>query len=69
MTQQGGAVIGWPVIIGVMIATGLVTGVILGLTREVFGFTGGTAGVGASIGIVGALLIARRRAQLRARQA
>jgi hypothetical protein len=26
-------------------------------------------GVGASIGIVGALLIARRRAQLRARQA
>lgn len=58
------AVMGWPTIVAIMIATGLVAGLILGLLRDAVGMTGGTTGVGASIGVVGALLIARRRAAL-----
>jgi hypothetical protein len=59
---------GWPAIIGAMVVTGLVTGVTLGLLRDVVGYGGGTAGVGAAVGIVGALLITRRNAALKARE-
>ncbi len=64
MTDTNDTVMGWGTILAIMVATGLVTGLILGLLRDAVGMTGGTAGVGASIGVVGALLIARRRAAL-----
>lgn len=64
MTDTNDTVMGWGTILAIMVATGLVTGPILGLLRDAVGMTGGTAGVGASIGVVGALLIARRRAAL-----
>lgn len=58
----------WPVIIAIMLATGVVVGMTLGLFGERLGLDGGTVttGVGAAIGVVGAMLIARRAAQLRA---
>lgn len=61
-------VMGWGAIIGAMVVTALVTGVTLGLLRDVVGYGGGTAGVGAAVGIVGALLISKRSAALKARE-
>jgi hypothetical protein len=57
----------WPVIIGILVATSLVLGVTLGLLHETMGLNPG-AGVGAGIGIVGALLITRRRKALAAQK-
>lgn len=58
----------WPVIIAIMMGTGVVVGMTLGFFGERLGMDGGarTAGTGAAIGVVGALLVARRNAQLRA---
>jgi hypothetical protein len=57
---------GWGTIIVTLVVVGLVTGLLLGLMNWLFGLSprvvGG--GVGASIGVVGAALIARRRAAL-----
>ncbi|MDP1827313.1 MAG: hypothetical protein Q8L48_28825 [Archangium sp.] len=52
----------WGVIVAIMIGTGLVAGLTLGLLHETIGLNPG-AGVGATIGVVGAILITRRRAQ------
>ncbi len=57
---------GWGTIIVTLIVVGVLTGLLLGLMSWLFGLSprvvGG--GVGASIGVVGAGLIARRRAAL-----
>jgi len=57
---------GWGTIILTLIAVGVVTGLLLGLLNWLFGLSPRVmgAGVGASIGVVGAALIARRRAAL-----
>ena len=53
-------------IIAIMVGVGVVVGLALGLLRRTLGLstrvTGG--GVGASVGVVGALLLAQRRAAL-----
>ena len=56
--------LGWGKIILIMVVVGVATGLLLGLLGKLFGLPAGMArgGVGASIGVVGALLIARRRA-------
>jgi len=66
VTEGKPKVMGWGTIIAIMVATGLVAGVLLGLLGEVLGLSPGrtTTGVGASVGVVGAILISRRRAAL-----
>lgn len=56
----------WTVIIAILLGTAVVTGLTLGLLHETMGLNPG-AGVGASIGIVGVLLINRRRRALKPR--
>lgn len=57
---------GWGTIILTLVVVGVATGLLLGLMSWLFGLsprvTGG--GVGAAVGVVGAMLIARRRAAL-----
>jgi hypothetical protein len=57
---------GWGSIIAVMVGVGVVVGLALGLMSRTLGLSPGatTGGVGASVGVVGAILIARRRAAL-----
>jgi hypothetical protein len=59
-------VLGWGAIIAIMVGVGVCVGLVLGLMSQTLGLstsaTGG--GVGASVGVVGAILIARRRAAL-----
>ncbi|MBK6751163.1 MAG: hypothetical protein KA956_09985 [Pyrinomonadaceae bacterium] len=59
-------VLSWGSIIAIMIGVGLVAGLVIGLLSETFGLSSSAlgAGVGASVGVVGAILIARRRAAL-----
>ena len=59
-------VMSWGVIVGIMLATGLLVGFTLGALGEVLGFQVPSAGIGASVGVVGALLIGRRQAALAA---
>lgn len=56
--------LGWGAIIAIMVGVGLVVGLVLGLLKQTLGLSNSStaAGVGAGIGIVGAILIARRRA-------
>jgi hypothetical protein len=59
---QPAHVMGWGKIILILIAVGLTTGLTLGLLGELFGRSfNPTAGVGAAIGSVGALLLVQRR--------
>ena len=57
---------GWGTIILTLVVVGVATGLLLGLMSWLFGLsprvTGG--GVGAAVGVVGAMLVARRRAAL-----
>lgn len=66
MADSDTKVIGWGRIILLMLATGLGLGAILGLIGGLLGLPPGvmSAGVGVSVGLVGALLIGRRRAAL-----
>lgn len=66
MTDQAQKVMSWPMIIGIMLATGLVLGLVIGTICTVLGVSGSVAstGTGVSIGVVGALLIQRRNAAL-----
>lgn len=59
-------VMGWGTIIALMVATGLGVGVMLGLIGDALALAPGrtTAGVGASVGVMGSILIVRRRAAL-----
>lgn len=65
MRENNSKVLGWGTIIAIMVGVGVIVGLALGLLRQTFGFSlGATASVGASVGAVGAILIARRRAAL-----
>ena len=66
MRENNSKVLGWGTIIAIMVGVGVGVGLMLGLLSRTFGLSMGTttAGVGASVGVVGALLIARRRAAL-----
>ena len=66
MMENSAKALGWGTIIAVMAGVGLVTGLLLGLMSEGLGLSPNTTtgGVGASVGIVGAILIMRRRAAL-----
>lgn len=66
MTENNAKVLGWGMIIAIMVGVGLVAGLLLGLMSGTLGLskTMTTGGVGVSIGVVGAILIARRRAAL-----
>jgi len=61
-------VMGWGTILGLMLATALVMGMLFGLVTSALNLPGhlGTVGVGAATGVVGAVLMARRRAALAA---
>ena len=66
MEKTDAKVPGWGTIIVTLVAVAVVTGLLLGLMNWLFGLSprvvGG--GVGASVGVVAAALIARRRAAL-----
>ena len=66
MSENNTKVLGWGAIIAIMIVVAVVMGVLLGLMNKLFGLSQRwtTSGVGAAVGIVGAFLIARRRAAL-----
>jgi len=70
MPEADKEVLGWGAIIVAMVVTGFVVGLVLGLGSSLFGLSGrgNAAGVGAAIGVVGALLITRRRAALNAKK-
>lgn len=59
-------VLGWGAIIAIMLGVGLVVGLVLGLLSKPLGLSTSmvTGGVGACMGVVGASLLARRRAAL-----
>ena len=65
-----GEPMGWGKILLILVIVSLAMGALLGLLREVLGFSGGTAtaGAGAAVGVCGALLLARRRAALARRK-
>lgn len=54
----------WWQIIAILAGVAVVTGMTLGLLREALGLSNGnaTVAVGAAVGVVGAILIGRRRA-------
>ena len=66
MREGNTRVLGWGAIIAIMAGVAIVVGVTLGLMNSFFGlssrWTGG--GLGATVGVVGAILIAQRRAAL-----
>ena len=66
MADGDSKVMGWGTIILLMLATGLGLGVILGFIGGLLGLPPGvlSAGVGVSVGLIGALLIGRRRTAL-----
>lgn len=57
----------WGVIIAILVGSSLVLGMTLGLLHETMGLNPG-AGVGAGIGVLGALLINNRRKALAAQK-
>lgn len=59
-------VLGWGTIIAILVGVAVVTGLLLGLMVELLGLSSRwtTGGLGATVGVVGAFLVARRRAAL-----
>lgn len=68
MVERRAKPLSWGAIIGIMVITGLAVGVLLGVLGELLELDAGkmTGGVGAAMGVVGALLIGQRRAALAA---
>ena len=66
MTDAAPKVMGWGTIIAIVAATGIVVGMLLGAIGQALALPPGrmTAGVGAAMGVLGALLVTRRRAAL-----
>ena len=66
MMNNNTKVFGWGAIIALMVGVGVVVGLVLGLMSQTLGLSTSATrgGVGASVGVVGAILIARRRAAL-----
>lgn len=70
MTQAEPKVMSWGMIVAIVVVTMLGVGVLLGALGQALSLAPGrmTAGVGAAGGVVGALLVTRRRAMLAQRQ-
>lgn len=68
MADDAPKVMSWPMIIAIMIGSGLVLGLTIGTICTVLGVSGSaaTTGTGACVGLVGALLIQRRNAAIAA---
>lgn len=66
MNETNTRVLSWVAIIAIMIGVGLAVGLLLGLFSQTLGLSTSYTGalIGGSIGVVGAILIARRRAAL-----
>lgn len=66
MTDAAPKVMGWGTIIAIVAGTGVVVGLLLGAIGQALALPPGrmTAGVGAAMGVLGALLVTRRRAAL-----
>lgn len=66
VTAEDPKVMGWGMIVVIVAATGIVVGLLLGIIGQGLAVPPGrmTAGVGAAMGVVGALLVTRRRAAL-----
>jgi len=64
MEKDNTKVLGWGTIILILVGAAVVTGLLLGLMSSLLGLSTRTigGGVGASVGVLGAILIARRRA-------
>lgn len=67
MEKDNTKVLGWGTIIAILVGVAVVTGLLLGLMNRLFGLSPGITGggIGASVGVVGATLIARRRAAMK----
>ncbi len=68
MAENAPKVMGWGTIIGILVLTSLALGLTVGLITTALGVSSRSlgAGVGAGVGVVGAILISRRRAALQA---
>ncbi len=66
MSEENTKALGWGMIIAIMVGVAFAVGLLLGLLGELLGLPPGwrTGGIGAAVGITGAILIARRRAAL-----
>ena len=66
MTAEEPKVMGWGMIVVLVAATGILVGLLLGIVGQGLAVPPGrmTAGVGAAMGVVGALLVTRRRTAL-----
>ncbi len=65
MSGTNAKVLSWGAIIAIMVGVGLSVGLLLVFLNQILGLSNRIgAGIGASVGIVGAILISRRRAAL-----
>ena len=66
MREDNTKVLGWGRVIATMVGVAVVTGLLLGLMGELLGLSSRwtRGGLGAVVGVVGAIMIARRRAAL-----
>ena len=66
MAEENSRVMGWGILIAIVGCTGIVVGLLLGLLGGALGISSSWfgSGAGASMGIVGALLVARRQRAL-----
>lgn len=66
MAEQTPKVMGWGTIVAIVLGTGLVVGLSLGLLGGALGISTSWfgSGAGASMGVVGALLVAQRQRAL-----
>ncbi len=71
MSDNEPQVMGWPTIIGILLATGFLVGLTIGLVTWALGISSSSAGagVGAAVGIMAVALISKRRAALEAHAA
>jgi hypothetical protein len=66
MADATSRVMGWPAIVGILVVVAVVVGLVMGTLGRLLDLTPTltTGAVGASVGVVGALLVGRRRAAL-----
>lgn len=64
MSQDDGPM-SWPVLIGILLGTALLTGLVVGFLGTIFplSMTVKTGGIGGVVGIVAGILLARRNAE------
>ncbi len=66
MSEENTKALGWGMIIAIMVGVALAMGLLLGLLGEWLRLPPGwrTGGIGAAVGVTGAILILRRKAAL-----